>query len=226
MTSPNEFSARATQLLLAVAARRSGSAEAYDTLLYPVVFTAVKKRGRLLVRQAAQMTGTGGLPVPFVPDCDLEWVAHDVAVHALDRARATAARFDPARGDGATWALRQAAFSYVDVVRTSYGGRRAMTVVPTEDEQLAAAAHRTHAVADPAVLVEQRAALDAALASLPQAERFVVLATMHQGLTYAETAELLLGDANQVRRVDKLLQSARRRLTVAEQAWRAERSGV
>lgn len=223
VTNPEELATRATSLLVAVAEGRMGAAQEYDTLLYPVIFNAVKQRGRLLVRQAAQLTGTDGMSVPFVPDCDLEWVANDVAVHALDRARANAGKFDPTRGDGASWALRQAAFSYVDVVRSTYDARRAITMVPTTDEQLTTAANRLRVVDDPAVVVEQRAALDAALAALPVDERSVVLLTMYYGLTYAETAELVFRDASQVRRVDRLRQSARRRLAAAEQAWRAGR---
>lgn len=221
VTEPEEIASRASELLLAVAAGHPGAAREYDTLLYPMIFAAVKQRGRLLVTQAARTTGTDGISVPFVPDCDLEWVSNDVAVHALERARANAGRFDPARGDGATWALRQAAFSYVDVVRATYGTRRTMTVVPTEEQELDVALHRDRVGIDPATVVELRAALDAALATLPSQERFVVLATLHHGLTYAETAELLFGDATQVRRVDRLRQSARRRLAEAERSWRA-----
>jgi len=162
--------------------------------------------------------------VPVVPACDVDLIANDVAVHALERARATARRFDPARGDGVMWALRAAAFSYVDVVRATYGTRRALTIVPSDDEELAAAVDTGGGAPDPAVVVEQRAALDAALATLAHDERFVVLATMHYGLSYAETAQLLFGDAGQVqvRRVDRLRQSARRSLANAEERWRAD----
>lgn len=220
VTDPAEIGGRATALLLAVAAGVSGAAREYDTLLYPLVFAAVKQRGRVLAVEAARLTGTDALSVPSVPDSDLEWVANDVAVHALERARARAHRFDPARGDGATWALRAASFSYVDVVRATYGARRRMTVVPTQDDALASAIDQHQVASDPADLVEQRAALDAALAALTADERFVMLATTHYGMSYAETAQILFGDASHVRRVDRLRQSARRSLRAAEEAWR------
>jgi RNA polymerase sigma factor (sigma-70 family) len=220
VTEPAEIAARATALLLDVAAGVPGAAQDYDTLLYPIVLAMVKRRGRLLGVEAAQLTGTEGVSVPFVPHSDLAWVANDVAVHALERARTSAHRFNPDRGDGATWALRAAVFSYVDVVRTTYGARRGLVVVPTDDDELAEEIGRHQVGVDPAVVVEQRAALDAALAALSAHERFVVLATMHHGLSYAETAELLFGDPAQVRRVDRLRQSARRVLANAERAWR------
>jgi len=209
-------------LLRAVAAKVPGAAQDYDTLLYPLLYAAVKQRGHLLSSQAARLTGTDGIPVPPVPACDIEWIAHDVAVHALARARATAQRFDPARGDGATWALRAARFSYIDVVRAAYDARRTLKVVPTEDQQLIDASDRAGCAPDPAVVVAQRQALDAALSALTDEQRLVVLATIHYGFSYAETAYLLCGDATMVRRVDRLLQTARRALAAAERRWRAE----
>lgn len=220
MDTAEELAARATGLLLAVADGRDGAATAYDTLLYPLVLAAVRKRGRLLAAQAQRLTGTDGFAVPVVPDCDAEWVANDVTVLALERARAAAARFDPARGDGASWALRQAAFAYVDVVRGAYGTRRSMTVTPVEDGDLEAPLAREQAGISTEELVETKAALDHALAALPDLERRAVLFVRYYGLSYAETAELLFGDAGQTRRVDKALQSARRRLATAEAAWR------
>ena len=219
---PVEIAARASMLLRAVAAGVPDAAREYDTLLYPLVYAAAKQRGRVLASQAARLTGTDGISVPVVPACDVDLIANDVAVHALEHARAAARRFDPARGDGVTWALRVAAFSYVDVVRATYGTRRALTIVPSDDEELAAAVDTGGSAPDPAVVVEQRAALDAALAALTRDERFVVLATMHYGLSYAETAEQLFGDAGQVRHVDRLRQSARRSLAEAEKRWRAD----
>lgn len=189
MGEPVEIASRATLLLRAIAAGVPGAAQDYDTLLYPLIYSAVKQRGRLLASRAARLTATDGIPVPAVPACDVDWIANDVAVQALERARASAQRFDPARGDGLMWALRAASFSYVDVVRATYGARRGLAIVPTEDQQLIEAADRVVSAPDPAVITEQRAALDAALAALTDQERFVVLATMHYGLSYAETAQ-------------------------------------
>lgn len=221
VVEPGEIATRASLLLRAIAAGVPGAAQDYDALLYPLVYSMVKQRGHRLAARAAGLTGTDVMAVPVVPACDADLIANDVAVHALERARSTARRFDQARGDGVTWALRAAAFSYVDVVRATYGTRRALTIVPTEDDQLTKAADAAHVTPDPAIIVEQRATLDAALAALTREERFVVLATMHLGLSYAETAQQLFGDPNQVRRVDRLRQSARRALNDAELRWRA-----
>ena len=174
MAEPVEIASRASMLLRAVAAGVPGAAQDYDTLLYPLIYAVVKKRGRLLASQAARLTGTDGMPVPAVPASDLDLIANDVAVHALERARATAQRFDPGRGDGLMWALRGANFSYVNVVRATYGTRRSLVMVPTEDEQLAEAADRAGCAPDPAVVIEERAALDAALAVLTHEERYMV----------------------------------------------------
>lgn len=220
MSDDQDVANRATELLLDVAAGRLAAAREYDTLLYPLIFAWVKRRNRSLASQAARLTGATGQYVPGVPESDLEWIANDVAVHALDRVRANATKFDPARGDGASWALRQAAISYVDVVRNAYGVRRTMSVVPVEDQDLDDLLHRGGGGMDPATVVEQRAALDAVLSALPDQERRVVLLVLHYGFTYAETAEIVFGDASRTKRVDRLLQSGRRRIAAAEQVWR------
>jgi DNA-directed RNA polymerase specialized sigma24 family protein len=222
MVEPAEIASRASMLLRAIAAGVPGAAEDYDTLIYPLIYRVVKHRGRLLASQAARGTGTDNLPVPVVPGCDLEWIAHDVAVHALTRAKATAKRFDETRGDGLMWAIRAASFSYIDVVRETYGTRRFLKMVPTEHEQLSELAEDAVTAADPALIIEQRHALDAALSALAYDERRVVLATSHYGLSYAETAELVFGDPGQVGRVDRVLRSARRKLIEAERKWQEQ----
>lgn len=222
MVEPAEIASRASMLLRAIAADVPGAAEDYDTLIYPLIYSLVRHRGRLLASQASRVTGTDSLPVPVVPSCDLEWIAHDVAVHALTRARATAKRFDQTRGDGLMWAVRAASFSYIDVVRETYGTRRLLKVVPTEREQLIEIAEGGVSAPDPALVVEQRHALDAALGALADDERRVVLATSHYGLSYAETAEFVFGESSQVGRVDRLLRSARRKLAEAERQWQEQ----
>lgn len=216
------LAARGTELLLDVAAAVPGAAKKYDTLLYPVLYVLVKRRGRALASDAARAVGAGPLGVPAVPACDVESIANDVAVHALERARANANRFDPSRGDGASWAIRQASFSYVDVVRSTYGSRRAAAVIPVDDADLEAVSNRRSPGLDPGVVVEMRAALDAALGSLSPQERFVVLSTRHHGYTYVETAELLFGDPSQVRRVERLLRTAQGSLLQAQREWQRE----
>lgn len=219
MHTTEELAARASSLLLAVAAGDPQAATAYDTLMYPLVLAAVRKRGQLLVLNAQELTGTDGMHVPQVQACDTEWIANDVTVLALDRARARASQFDPARGDGATWALRQASFAYVDVVREAYGARRAMSIVPTEDEALHKQLDLATTVPTPERIVEARAALDAALAEMPELNRKVLILAVHHGSTYAEIAEMLFQDATATKKVDKILQTSRRMLRAAQARW-------
>lgn len=126
--------------------------------------------------------------------------------------------------DGLMWAIRAASFSYIDVVRETYGTRRFLKIVPTEPEQLNEIAEGSVTAPDPALVVEQRHALDAALGALADDERRVVLAVSHYGLSYAETAKLVLGEPGQVGRVDRLLRSARRKLAEAERKWQEQAS--
>jgi DNA-directed RNA polymerase specialized sigma24 family protein len=222
MTSPEvELAARATSLLLQVAGDGADSAagRAYDDLLYRFVFLTVKTRAHLLGRQAAYLTKSE-LQLPRVAPADVDSVAHDVTVAALHKARASALRFDPTRGDGATWALNAAALAFVDVVRAWYGVRRVATTVPLEPDALARVSDASRQSADPADVVETRTAIDAVLAELSDDERYVILAHLHHGLSYSEIALYRFSDETATKRVDRLMQSARRKIASAEAAWR------
>ncbi len=216
----NALAAQATSLLLQFAERGDpAAASAYDDLLYRFLFLTIKTRAQLLARQASFLTGAE-IQLPTVPVGDLDAVAHDTTVAALARARATAARFDASRGDGATWALNAAALAYVDVVRAHFGIRRAMQTTPMEPGALAEVADRSHSAADPADVIETRQAIDAALATLTADERFAIVGHLQSGLSYAEIALYRFGDASQTKKVDRIMQSARRKLADAERAWR------
>lgn len=215
-----ELAARATSLLLQIAEGAGQRAEqAYDELLYRFLFVTVKTRAQALARQAAFLTKSE-LQLPRVSEGDMDVVAHDVTVAALQRARAGAARFDPARADGATWALNAAALAYVDVVRAWSGVRRAATAVPAEPETIEELVGLRQQAHDPAYIVEIRAAIDAALSSLGDDERYALLAHLHLGLSYAEIALYRFGDSRATKRVDRAMQSARRKLGDAAAQWR------
>ena len=209
----------ASRLLVAVAAGDEEAAQRYDTLLYPVLLKVVKLRGQSLQQQARGLVGRS-VSVPVVPAGDINMIANDVTVEALSRARRNASKFDPARGDGATWAINAAALAYVDVVRTTYGTRRVASAVPVDPDELDAPASLSGF--DPAAITETRAALDAALQGLTREERFVVLARYQAGMPYAEIALYLFDDAQKSKAVDNLLQSARRKLAAAERDWNAQ----
>jgi DNA-directed RNA polymerase specialized sigma24 family protein len=53
-------------------------------------------------------------------------------------------------------------------------------------------------------------------------ERYVVLGQAQYGMSYAEMATYRFGSPLETKKVDQLLQSARRKLTEAEQAWNAD----
>ena len=218
VTAP-DMATRASALLLAVAAGRPGASTALATELYTVLFAAARQRARAVGGRIR--AGTDGIALPPVPPADWDSVAHDVTVHALNRLVANARRFDPDRGDGLMWALRQVNSSYVDVVRDTYQLRRALRVVPTDDEQLIPVAEAHRPGPDTAALVEARQQLDAALAALTLEERQVTLALSHYGYSYAETADLVFGDAAATGRVDRVRRSAKRKLALAEVRWRA-----
>lgn len=217
MAGPSEpLAKRATELLLAV---RDGSVEAanqYDALLFAFLKNTAMRRGRFMAADAAAQLAMAGTSAD-VQRSDLEEVATIAALSALSRARASALRFDPRRGDGATWALGALRFAYLDAERKVTGSRSFGREVPTEDAVLHARMKFNQA--DPAVQVEARDALQRALASLTDDERFVVLAKVQHGMAYSEIATLRFGDESQTKLVDRLLQSARHKLAEAQAAW-------
>lgn len=215
------LSRRATHLLLQIAAEaRPELTRAYDELLFSIIYRTVKERGRLMALDAARRIGAAP-SLPPVPAADLDLVAINVAVAALANARRTAARFDPSRGDGASWALGAAALAYVDVVREQYQTRRVGVSEATDPSDLAALADRQSTAASPEAVVEARQALEHALSQLSEDERFVVLAQAHYGMSYAEIALYRFRDAKATKRVDRLLQTARLKLDQAERDWNA-----
>jgi RNA polymerase sigma factor (sigma-70 family) len=214
-TVSHELLARnATALLLAVKAGDTTAVAGYDALVFPTVFETAQRRGRYIAATDAEKLGSY---LPVVRDADLDEVALVAAEMALARARGSALRFDPTRGDGFSWALGALGGAYLDAARNITGTRRMLQVASIEDEQL----EQTPAgpTSDPQVTVEARQALEQALAALDDDERYVILAKSQYGFSYREIAELLWGDETRENVVDRLLQTARRKLRVAQRAW-------
>lgn len=214
MSVEDAIARRATALLLAVAGGDANAAVLYEDLLARMLYEVASRRGHYLAVEAARRLNlpTAG---PLVRAADEDEVASVAVQLALKRARGSALRFDPARGDGASWALGALGPAYLDAARQVTRSRRAMTEVPLGDDvDLPAAAS-----ADPELVAETRDGLARALAELTADERFVVLARLHYGFTYAEIAERLFGDVEATKRVDRLLQAARVKLRAAEQRW-------
>jgi RNA polymerase sigma factor (sigma-70 family) len=213
------FGARATDLLVRLAHEADPALEkAYDELLFRDLYDVVRRRGIALAMRPAE-TSIKGVWLPRVQPGDLDAIALDTTVAALERARRTAARFDPQRGDGASWALGAAGYAYVDAVRDFYLTRRKGAVQSVDPAELGDLPDPRGSSANPAQIAETRAALVDALSRLTDDERFVVLAQAQYGMSYAEIAQYRFDGPLDVKRVDRLLQSARRKLTAAERAW-------
>ncbi len=209
----------ATNLLLQVKSGQAGAEEAaylYDELLFEFLRKMALRRGRYMAMSAAGALGVGPtLGPPAVRSADLEFVAAEAAERALIRAKAAALRFDPERGDGASWAVGALGIAYLDVARSVTRSRRLLGEVPLEPEWVEHPS-LTHADADPAHVAEVRDRLDRVLASLSDIERKVVLARHQYGLSYREIALYLFGDENQTKVVDRTLQNALGRLRAAD----------
>lgn len=213
------FADRSTELLVRLAEEQDPHlARAYDELLFKDLYNVVRRRGVSLAMRAAE-TGVKGVWLPRVQPGDLDAIALDATVGALERARRTADRFDPDRGDGASWALGAAGFAYIDAVRDFYLVRRKGESVNVDPTELGELADQRITGATTEQIVETRAALMDALARLTNDERYVVLAQAQYGMSYTEIATYRFGGPLETKKVDRLMQSARRKLTEAERAW-------
>lgn len=207
---------RATALLVAIAAGDHTMVHQYYGLLFDLLAKVALRRGRFMAADVAQRLGSTEAGSATIHSSDLETTAYDAAKLALWRAVAAARRFDPARGDGASWALGNLGTAYYDTARAQSGARRRYTEVATDIAELEAAAPWA---SDPALEVEARDGLDWALSTLKPEERAVILARLHYGMAYREIAAEILGDERATKRVDTLLQSARAKLAKAHEAW-------
>jgi DNA-directed RNA polymerase specialized sigma24 family protein len=213
------FAERATELLVRLAHEQNPQlARAYDELLFKDLYNVVRRRGVSLAMRAAE-TAVKGVWLPRVQPGDLDAIALDATVGALERARRTADRFDPARGDGGSWALGATGFAYIDAVRDFYLVRRKGELVNVDPADLDELAGQRTTGATTEQIAETRAALMDALERLTSDERYVVLAQAQYGMSYTEIATYRFGSPLETKKVDRLLQSARRKLTVAERAW-------
>lgn len=215
MTTSDPVARRASALLASVGAGDPTAVHKYDALVFPLLRDTALRRGRFLAAGVAERAGGGS--GPFVQPADLEEVAVVAAEVALERARASARRFDPAKGDGVSWALGALGGAYLDAMRQQTRSRRIMRELPLEkvDEVDPYAGSS----GDPYTLVEARDSLRRALAELDGDERFVVVSALHNGMTYKEIAAYYFHDEAAWRQVERILQRARRKLKKAHQAW-------
>jgi DNA-directed RNA polymerase specialized sigma24 family protein len=208
------IAARATTLLNAIASGDTSAVQEYETLLFPILRDVALRRGQAMAGDVAAKLGLG--PSSDVRTADLEQVAAMAAQLALQRARASALRFDPDLGDGASWALGALGYAYVDAVRQIYGTRRVGQEIPSESDTIG---ERLPEGSDPLKEVEARDELRRVLATLDEDERYVVLAHLHYGFSYREIALYRFGNEGLIKKVDRLLQSARAKIRSANDAW-------
>lgn len=214
---------RATLLLLAVAAAPDdlSVAAAFDDCVYPVVLAAVRKRHRYFASAAARAPEQAQPWVPQVSEADLDHMVHSTAVLALQRARRSAGRFDPKKGDAIAWVLRNAQFAWIEEARKAVPNPRRHGI-PTADHQLATEGDRSGGcdVADHAATIVD---LNHCLNQLPLEEQKAVILCLHFGLSHRQAAEVMMGDPERYKRVDKLLQQARTRM---DQMWEQSSGGL
>jgi RNA polymerase sigma factor (sigma-70 family) len=219
VTSPTHqpLAEQATRLLLSVADGDTAAAREYDALLFDFLRTTARRRGRFLAADALKGYGAGqAAPVRVAPGTDLDEAASVAAQIALTRARASALRFDRTKSDGASWALGNLGHAYRDALRDLGRSRRLLVEIPADEATLSVHAAPAR---DPAMAAEEQDLLDRALAELTDDERYVVVAQAHYGLTYAEIALYRWKDATATKKVDRLLQSAKRKLAEVQAAW-------
>lgn len=223
MTISEPVATRATELLLTIAAGESPAAEQaaeeYAALLFPLLRATAIRRGRFLAQQAAQRLGSGLAPMPRA--ADLEEAGVWAAEVALERARASASRFDHTLGDGASWALGALGTAYLDAVRQLTGARRSMSELPVDDLD-AVEQNQATRTADPAIVAEARDNLRQALLLLSEEERHVIVAALHYGMSHREIAAYLFSDAAQFRKVERILARARAKLRALHEQWLQE----
>jgi RNA polymerase sigma factor (sigma-70 family) len=208
---------RSTELLLAVAGGDTTSARDYDALLFALLVDVARRRGRFMAAEAMARAGfaESGGSVVVAAGTDLDEAAVVAAEIALTRARASALRFDPTRSDGASWALGCLGHAYRDALRDLGRTRRMLVEVPADEETLDALSGPSRD--DPELAALEQDLLMRALAVLSEDERFVLIAQVHYGLAYREIAQIRFGDEGAAKKVDRLLQSAKRKLQEAYQ---------
>lgn len=217
MSVSEAIAARATSLLMAIQGGDADAVELYDDLLFETLRTTGLRRGRFMAASAAERLGTAA-PQGDMPGVDWDAVASDAATTALKRARAAALRFDPAKGNGLSWALGALGPAFLDELRTATGARRMLREMPLSDMEVVDPLAGSGS-GDPYTVAEARDSLRRALASLDDDERYVVVAALHYGMSHREIASYRFGDPTQERRVSRLLERARYRLRGAHEQW-------
>lgn len=202
---------QALALLNAVANAPTPTAvRAFDAYFYDLVRDYIRRRHRFLGSQVAAATGATNNPAPPLSADRLEEAVHITATIALSRARASAGRFDPAKGRAVMWVYRAAIYAYVEVAQTF---AEEQSELLTDAEARAVQARPSgRPLDDPAELVASQDLVDDLFLALTDDERAAFILRTEYGFSYAEIAEVMLGTAGQTKRVDYLLQRARAKL--------------
>jgi DNA-directed RNA polymerase specialized sigma24 family protein len=200
-------SKQALSLLLAVGRDSTPTAaNAFDQFFYPFISEYVLERHSLIGIDVAKWSCASGSAAPELAPEQLDEAAHRATLTGLRRARASAARFDPALGTAIAWVRRAAAYAYVEVAKELAAERAGLVREPEVLEQMPAGSE------DIAETLARQQLLDDLFLVLSDDERRVVALVLKHGYTYKEAAHTLFGSAGQAKKVDRLLQSARQKL--------------
>lgn len=202
------FQRKQALALMNAVARDSTTAavQAFDEFFYPLVIDYIVERHGSIGFDVAAWMGASGSAAPELDEHQIEEAQQRAALIALRRARASAARFDPAQGSPVGWVLRAAAYAYVEVAKQ----------LARDQDELAASPEALETVASPAedladTLARQQL-VDDLLLVLSDDERRVVALVLKHEYTYKQAAQRLFGSTDEAKRVDHLLQSARKKM--------------
>lgn len=197
----------ALALMNAVARDSTAAAvQAFDEFFYPLVVNYIAEQHDTIGFEVASWMGASGSACPKLDSHQVEEAQQRVALISLRRARASATRFDPAQGSPVAWVLRAAAYAYVEVAKQLARDQDELAVSQEAMETVAAPAE------DLAETLGRQQMVDDLFLVLSDDERRVVALVLRHGYTYKQAARWLFGSVDEAKRVDHLLQSARKKM--------------
>lgn len=216
MDGIEELDRRGRQLLAELEADpRSDCWRQFDNLFYEPVFKYLRAKQPLLgARVARYLGGAGNLAPEILPE-EIGEVLHDATQTALRRVRENAWKFVPERGSPTQWVLGAAEFAYVDVAKAIVEARRSAKLTFVDPSELLDHVDAKSTEEHVLRLLEDADALADAASHLEPEEWTALRLRVTAHHSRLETALLMFRDETAVRRVDRLVESAKRKLAVA-----------
>jgi DNA-directed RNA polymerase specialized sigma24 family protein len=218
---------RAVELLTELADNPNGEgARQFDSLLYEFVWRYLRAKGDQIPARVAAYTGIDATAAPQPQPGELAEVAHEATIVALRRVREKAGVFDPARGKPTLWVIGAAEYAYVEVAKAIAKARRSEHLAFRDPADLLEIPDSSPSTEEHVISkLSSEQALAHAAEALSEREFAAVRLVDTLGLSYAEAAERMFGDASADRVVDGLLSRGRRRLALAWQGRQRSVSG-